>query len=283
MGVRLGVAMSFPSGDPDEWARSVRAQGYRAAVCPLKPENAPDDLVRAFEQAAEAQDVVISEVGAWSNPLSGDPAVRDAALSKCIAALDLADRIGANCCVNIAGSRGTDWDGPDPDNLSPATFEVIVETVRHIIDAVRPTRTCYALEAMPWMFPTGPDDYLRLMEAIDRPGAFGVHLDPVNMIWSPERYFQNADLIRDCFSKLAPHIRNCHAKDTRMGKTLTVHIDEVIPGDGILDYRVFLRELDRLPAEQRVGLIIEHLKTPEEYARAAAHVRAVAQQEGISL
>jgi len=215
MAIRLGAAMPFPADDPDTWAQAVRARGYRAAVCPLQP-GASQEMIRAFAQAAGRHDIVISEVGAWSNPLSDDPDERDAALAKCIAGLELAEAIGANCCVNIAGSRGKKWDGPDPENLSDATFDRIVETTRTIIDAVHPTRTCYSLEAMPWVFPTGPDDYLRLIHAIDRPGGFGVHLDPVNMIWSPPRFFGNGALIRDCFEKLGPYLRNCHAKDTRL-------------------------------------------------------------------
>jgi hypothetical protein len=54
---------------------------------------------------------------------------------------------------------------------------------------------------MPWIFPTSPDSYLELMKAIDRKG-FGVHLDPVNMINSPERYINNAAFLEDCFDKL---------------------------------------------------------------------------------
>jgi len=64
------------------------------------------------------------------------------------------------------------------------------------------TRTVYTLETMPWMYPDSADSYLALLRAIDRPGAFGVHLDPVNLVNSPERFFRNADLLRDCFAKL---------------------------------------------------------------------------------
>jgi hypothetical protein len=38
------------------------------------------------------------------------------------------------------------------------------------IDAVKPRRTFYTLEAMPWIFSDTPDSYLELMRAIDRPG-----------------------------------------------------------------------------------------------------------------
>ena len=100
------------------------------------------------------------------------------------------------------------------------------------------------------------------------------------MVNSPERYFRNGDLIRECFRLLGPHIRSCHAKDTRLSNSLTVHIDEVQPGLGTLDYATFLRELDRLDPD--TTLIMEHLQTPEEYAAAATYIRGVATREGLA-
>jgi len=266
--------------DPDAWITALRAEGYRAAYCPLD-EHAGDATVAAFADAARRADIVIAEVGAWSNPLSPNDETRKKAVAFCQARLDLADRIGARCCVNIAGSRGEKWDGPHPDDLTPETFDLIVETVRAIIDAVQPTRTVYALETMPWMYPDSPDSYLSLLRAIDRPGAFGVHLDPVNLVNSPERFFRNADLLRDCFAKLGPHLVGCHAKDITLAPNLTVHLDEVRPGLGGLDYRVFLSELARLDPD--IPLLLEHLPGPADYRLAAEHVRAVASAMGLSL
>ena len=223
--MRLGGPVFGAWDDAEGWARAVRAAGYGAAVCPLD-ENADDATVAAFAAAAREANVIIAEVGAWSNPLSPDPATAQAALELCQRRLDLAERIGARCCVNIAGSRGERWDGPHADNLSQATFDLIVDQTRAIVDAVRPTRTFFTLEAMPWVFPDSPESYVALLEAIDRPSV-GVHLDPVNMISSPQRYFDNAGFIRECFRLLGPHIKNCHGKDIRLSNTLTVHLDEV--------------------------------------------------------
>lgn len=264
---------------PEEWVAAVRRHGYRAAYCPVGT-GADDATVAAYARAAQEADIVIAEVGAWSNPLSPDPAEREAAREKCRASLALADRIGARCCVNIAGSRGKKWDGPHPDNLTGETFDLLVETVRSILDAVEPTRTFYTLETMPWMYPDSPESYLRLVEAIDRE-RFAVHLDPVNLVCSPRRYFGNAALIRECFALLGPRIQSCHAKDILLSENLTTHLDEVRPGLGGLDYAVFLRELSRLDPD--TPLMLEHLPSEEEYARAADHVRSVAAAEGLRL
>ena len=277
--MRLGGPVFGETSNPDNWAEAVKNHGYSAAYCPVNLEN-DEATIDAYIDAAKKADIVIAEVGAWSNPISIDDTEREAALEKCRTQLALADRVGANCCVNISGSRGPKWDGPHPDNLTDDTFDLIVESVRSIIDDVKPTRTCYTLEMMPWVYPEGPDNYLRLIKAIDRVQC-AVHLDPVNIINSLERYYHSGDLIRDCFAKLGGYIKSCHAKDISIGDTLTLHLDETRPGLGVLDYATYLRELDRLDPD--VPLMLEHLPSAEEYALGAEHIRSVADEVGVTI
>jgi sugar phosphate isomerase/epimerase len=276
--MRLGAPVFVDVMTPDHWIAALKRERYGAAYCPIGAD-ADAATIRAYVKAAEKADVVIAEVGAWSNPLSADAATRKAALEKCQTQLNLADEIGARCCVNIAGTRGEPWDGPDPSNLTAETFDLIVESVRAIIDAVQPRRTYYTLEPMPWMYPDSADSYLHLLAAIDR-SHFGVHVDMVNVINSPQRYFDNAALTREWFSKLGPHIKSCHAKDTLLATKLTTHLDEVRPGLGYLDYRTLLRELDKLDPD--TPLMIEHLHAEEDYRLSAEYIRGVADEIGLA-
>ena len=274
--VRLGGPVFGDLKDPKEWIKALKTEGYSAAYCPVEP-GTDYSVIKAFEKAAKDADIIISEVGAWSNPISRNDKERKDAIKKCKDALALADQIGAGCCVNISGSRGEQWDGPDPENISPDTFDLIVQVTREIIDEVKPLRTFYTLETMPWALPDSPDSYLELIKAIDRK-QLAVHLDPVNMINSPRRYYNNGAFIKECFEKLGPFIKNCHAKDILLQTNLTVHLDEVLLGTGGLDYKVFLAELSKL---KNVPLMLEHLKTKEEYTQAAANVRKTAASIGV--
>ncbi len=277
--MRLGGQVFGDCSNPEGWVRALKKLGYSAARVPLK-SSASDDEINAHRQAAEAGDVLIAEVGAWSNPLSTDEETRLKALSHCQEQLALADRIGARCCVNISGSRGERWDGPHPDNLTKDTFDLIVESVRTIIDAVKPTRTCYTLETMPWMYPDSADSYLELIKAIDR-RQFAVHFDPVNLICSPQRYFRNAALVRDFVAKLGEFIKSCHVKDIILSDKLTTHLDEIRPGLGGLDYGVLLRELDKLGPD--LPIMLEHMDAEEDYLQAAEYIRGIAEREGVTI
>ena len=275
--VRLGGPVFEKYEDPAGWIAVLKKLGYSAAYCPVGAD-AADDVVKAYERAAKEANIIIAEVGAWSNPISPDDKTRRDALQKCKTQLALADRIGANCCVNISGSRGKEWAGHSPDNLTDETFDMIVETTRDIIDDVKPTRTYFTLEMMPWAYPDSADSYVALLKAIDREHS-AVHLDPVNIVCSPQRYYSTGKLIRECFRKLGPHIKSCHAKDILLGTGLTTHLDEVRPGLGGLDYVVFLKELSKMPD---TPLMIEHLNGAEEYRLAAEHIRGVAKKIGLS-
>jgi sugar phosphate isomerase/epimerase len=278
--MRLAGPLTHPHHDAATWIEAVKAGRYRAANLPLKPED-PDSLVEEYLAAAREADIVISEVGAWSNPISPDPEKARGAVKYCQERLAWAERIGARCCVNIVGSRSpVKWNWPHPENFSEETFELIVQTTREIVDAVRPTRTRYTLETMPWIFPSSPDEYLALLEAIDRPDYLAVHLDPVNMVNTPARLYHNGEFIRECFAKLGPYIRSCHAKDIILREQLTVHLDECRPGTGALDYPAFLEELDNLDAD--IPIALEHLPA-EEYPLAAEYLHHLAEKLGIRL
>ena len=276
--LRLGGPVFEPThSDPDQWVRALKLLGYSAAYCPVGPE-ASDARVKAYTKAAAQANIIIAEVGAWSNPLSSNTQERKTALEKCRKQLALADRIGARCCVNISGSRGPQWAGPSEKNLTDETFDMIVQTTRSIIDDVKPTRTFFTLEAMPWAYPDSPESYVRLLRAIDRK-QFAVHLDPTNLVCSPQRYYKTGQLIRDCFQMLGPHIKSCHAKDVLLDTEALTHLSEVRIGLGRLDYTVFLNELSRLG---EIPLMLEHLPNAAQYKLAAQQVRKVAKSQGLT-
>jgi sugar phosphate isomerase/epimerase len=278
--MRIGGPITRAGSNPDEWILAAKQRNYSACEVPFNHEASPD-WIRSFAELASKENIVIAEAGAWSNPIDPDPVKAEKALLFCQQQLALAEQIGARCCVNIAGSRNPNqWDGPDPENFSEDTFDLIVESVRKIVDEVMPTRTFYTLETMPWIFPASPDEYLALIKAIDRP-AFAVHLDPVNMLSTPARAYRNADFLRECFEKLGPWIKSCHAKDIILEPKLTVHLNEARPGTGLLDYGVFLKEISKLGID--CPLFLEHLATDEEYAAGANYIREVAAAHHIEI
>ena len=155
-----------------------------------------------------------------------------------------------------------------------------VENARKIIDAVKPKRAKFCYEMMGWSLPESPDSALKMLKAVDRE-AFAIHLDPCNLINSPERFYRNTDLINDCFDRLGRWIVSCHGKDLIWEVEMNVHFREVRPGRGSLDYGTYLRRLAALP--QGAPLMLEHLDGGAEYEQARDHVFQQCRQAGLQV
>lgn len=271
--MRLGGTVVGNATSPEAWEALLAATRFRAVTAPFDCRT-PKEEIRAYCEIIRRRDAIIAEVGVWNNLLDPDPAAAAEAMAFAQGQLALADELGVACCVNIAGTPGgVQWDAADRSNFSEETYERTVETVRRVIDAVRPTCAFYTVEPMPWMVPDGPDEYLKLIRDVDR-RQFAAHMDFVNMISSPRRFLKAEAFIEECFRKLGPWIKSTHIKDIRLNPTrLTTHLEEVSPGEGALDYRRVLKILDRwLPAEAPV--LLEHMQTAEEYRAAYDYVAA---------
>ena len=142
--------------------------------------------------------------------------------------------------------------------------------IREVIDAVNPKNTYFTIESMPWMIPEGPDEYLHLLEAVDR-DRFAVHLDVFNWIKTPKRYFFNEEFIDECFEVLGKNVRSCHIKDVRMEEQYTLAFTETYPGGGNVNIRHLIEK--GMSFDSEMPFIIEHLDTDEAYRKAVRYVQ----------
>ena len=278
----LGGTVTGKWSNVSEWEQILVRSGFRAVTAPFSCRTDPEETA-AYLEAAARHGVKIAEVGVWRNTMDPDPEKAKDAMDYAKGQLALAERTGISCCVNIAGTAGSaGWDAADVSNYTPETYERIVGIIREIIDDVNPRHAFYCIEPMPWMTPDGPDEYLQLIRDVDRK-QFGAHMDFVNMIHSPRRFLQAESFIDECFRKLAPYIKSTHIKDSRMNPVrLTTVLEECSPGEGGLDFVKVLRIIDRyLPADAPV--LLEHMQTEEEYARAYAFTAAKAAAAGVSI
>ena len=268
----LGISSSLEHKSPEEWAAKHRALGLGTVVFPVD-YLAGDDAVMAYKRAADAAGLAIAEVGVWRNTLAADLQERAHWIDYAIGQLRMADRIGARCCVNVVGTPyGPRWDGGYRGNFSTELWSMAVDMIRQIIDAAQPEHTKFSIESMPWMIPSGPDEYLRLMDDVDRP-QFGAHLDVVNMITSPDRYFFNDRFFDECFRKLKGRICSCHLKDIRLKEEYTFQLEECACGEGSLDLQRYIALASA--EDERMPMIIEHLHSDSEYEASVHYVRSI--------
>ncbi|MBP1756074.1 MAG: hypothetical protein H6Q59_2472 [Firmicutes bacterium] len=277
--MRIGGGIEKPYSNPDEWIALVKDLNYSAVLVPVS-NRATKEEKRDYLNYINRYNLVLGEVGVWRNPLAANPEERKVSLEYCKQQLSLAEEMGANCCVNVAGARGENWAGFYQDNYTEDTYALIVDTVREIIDSVKPERTFYTLEPMPWMVPDSPEANLKLLKDVDRK-AFAVHLDFTNMINDPRKYVYSTDYIRECFTKLGPYIKSIHIKDANMREVYPCSIEECMPGKGTFDYASILHLVEGLGSDTTA--FVEHLQSYEEYKEAVQYVRGIAKKENITI
>lgn len=270
--MKLGVSTSFAHEGASDWINKHDKLGLKSVVFPLNCEASPEE-VNSYKQAAADKNIRIAEVGIWRNTLSANSIERSAMTEYAIKQLALADSINACCCVNVVGtSSGPRWDGGYAGNFSPETRREIISMIRTIIDEVKPKNTKFTVEPMPWMVPSSPNDYLRLIDEVER-DEFGVHLDLINMVTSPERYFFLNDFMDECIEKLGSKICSAHLKDILLLQDYTFQLKECGCGKGILDIPRYVSKLDSISPD--IPLIIEHLNTDEEYINSVHYVQSL--------
>lgn len=228
--MKLGLSSPLEHKTPEEWAENMQKIGCQAVNFPVD-YTAPKEVIQAYEQAAKDQGLVIAEVGAC-------------------------------CCVNVSGSKGARWDGAYKENLTKETWKDMVRSIQNIIDEADPQNTFYTIEPMPWMYPMGPDEYVKLIEDVDRK-HFAVHMDVFNWIISPERYFYHEEFMEECFEKLGKYIKSCHLKDVLLRQEFTLQLQETACGKGGINLKKYKELIDSVNPDMPV--ILEHLGSDQEY------------------
>ena len=268
----LGISSRLEHTSPQDWAAKHKALGLKCVNFPVD-YLAGEDVYMAYKRAADEAGLVIAEVGVWRNTLAADLDERAKWIDYAVNQLRMADQIGAICCVNVVGTPyGPRWDGGYRENYSKELWDMAVRMIQQIIDTAAPKHTKYCIESMPWMIPTGPDDYLRLMEEVGR-DRFAVHMDIINMTNSAERYFEAEAFIDRCASLLGDRIRSCHIKDIHLKQEYTIQMAECAPGEGEYPLRYYVEKMNAIDKDMPV--ILEHLNTDEEYIKYMTYLKEI--------
>ena len=268
--------------DPETLARAHTLKGFKAAYAPNLNVN-ETDKIRQTRKAFEDEGVVIAEVGYWENLIDTNKETRKDTHQKMLEALYLAEELGARCAVNIIGSyiEGKQAFSHKAKNFTDDAFAEAVDMARYFIDTVKPKTAYFTYEVYQFSNCDSPDGLERFLKAVDRP-QFGVHLDLVNFVNSPRTYFNHLDLLKETIRRVGDRIVCSHIKDVQLqDNSITVLLNEVLPGTGIIDLGAYVKAVNELP--QIVPMMMEHLNNEEEYNTAASNIRKAAAAEGVSI
>ncbi len=285
--VRLaGYLRGTVDNDIPAMIKGLRTRGLTAAVASPDPwHSMSDSQLREVNHALKEHDVVVFEVGGYRNLLHPDETARRDNLKWIAYCIEAADKIGCPMVGTISGSRnpaGNEWRdnyAVHPDNWTIETWRMLIDSIHTILRDTSGMKAAIGMEAQVTTNQDSPLAHRRLLDDVGSE-RLKVNLDPTNMVHL-YNHFHTTTLINNCFDLLGEDIYGCHAKDSYvLPHSQTVHVQEVCPGRGSLDYETYLVRISRLKWSR--SLLPEHIPA-DQFDEAYAYIRSVAEKVGVKI
>ncbi len=264
-----------------EMVEKIREGGVTGVKTLPEPWNSMNDSeLTELRDALKKYDVVVFEVGGYTNMIHPDRAVRQKNLKHLATCIETADKINCPMVGTISGSCDpVNFFNVHPDNWTEQTWRLLVASMKQVLRDTSGMKASIGMEAQVTTNIDGPKANKRLLDDVVDPRC-AVNLDPVNMIHL-YNYFHTTELINECFDLLGENILGCYAKDTYIWPDKqTVHVQEVCTGRGVMDYETYLVRLSRMKWSRT--LLPEHIPQ-DQYPEAYAYIRKMAEKVGVKI
>ncbi len=263
-------------------AQRIRRAGFSGiSIIFSKPLEADLDDVQRVKQALDDAGMGVAQAnGRYECLVSPDPGTRAVAIEGLRKSIRIGKVLDATVVYVRPGSlnpRGHWW--PHPENHSAQTFERLVDSLKQACPLAEAEGAILAIEGHVLSPLDSPQRVLDLLQAVDSP-ALKFNMDPVNFVGTVRDAHDTARVINSLFDVLGSYTIAGHAKDCAVADEFVVHIDEVVPCTGRLNYDLFLRRFQTTCPDGY--LLIEHL--PDDMiAQARAAIAEAAVRLGIPL
>ncbi|MFC1693354.1 TIM barrel protein [Candidatus Latescibacterota bacterium] len=280
--IRLGTGMGRQENESlEEMVKRIRDNGFTGTVTGPEPWNSlKDSELTELRAALKKYDVVVYEVGGYTNMIHPDTAIRQQNLKNLAKCIEAADKLECPMVGTISGSCDpVNFFNVHPDNWTTKTWKLLVDSTKQVLRDTAGMKAAIGMEAQVTTNIGRPEDHRRHMDDVGD-SRCAVNLDPVNMI-SLDNYYHTTELLHECFDLLGESILGAHAKDTYIWPDKqTVHVQEVASGRGVMDYETYLIRLSRM--EWPRTILPEHVPQ-EQIIEAGEYIRKVAAKVGVKI
>jgi sugar phosphate isomerase/epimerase len=288
-GLLPNLSESRPVFLPADWrgidvdaCRYVHEQGFRGVTLRInKPLEATQTDVMRVHQAFKDADLEIAQLNGWYESLCDyDDKVRAMGVSGMIALTRIGAAVRApSVYVRPGGHNPNGHWYAHPENHTQRTFDLIVNSLRQVCAVAQQEGVLIAIEGHVLSALDTPQRMRDLFDAVASP-ALKFNYDPVNFVGTVKQVHNTSSVLHDMFNVLGGVTVVAHAKDCTLADDLVVHIEEVVPGTGSLNFELFMRQFEQLAPDGY--FIIEHLQA-KDVPTARDNVVAMARRFGISL
>jgi sugar phosphate isomerase/epimerase len=263
-------------------ARWLMDHGIRAVALHLEDHDVlvEGGAVRVRQTLADHGIHVAQTTGNRPNLVDANPEVRADALARVRRAIAVARLLGATMVNTGVGSHHPSFPyGPHRANHTPQAVETLVANLRHICPEASDAGLLVSLEPQVMTTIGDVETILTVVEAVGHP-ALRVNFDPVNLLGTLPAVYASAAAIRAIGDRLGSVLApSAHVKDIRPEPALVLHLEEVPPGEGFIDWAAYFAVCQGLG--DGAALIVEHLEG-DDVAGALVRVSQMARAHGIA-
>ena len=282
--MKLGVVGLLPPWEQIdlEAATRVRSAGYHGvSIFFQKPLEADLEAVRRLKTTLDSAGLECAQANGWYEVLvHSDEATRAQGIAGLQALTHIGRLLDAKTVYVRPGSLSPAgaW-YPHPDNHAPRTFDRLVDSLRQAAQTAAAEGMRLALEGHVLSLLDTPQRMRNVIDAVASP-ALRFNTDPVNFIGTVHDCYHPERVLDELLALLGPYTVAAHLKDMAVQDKLVLHIDEVVIGEGSMNYDRLLRQMEQINPDM-YG-IIEHLPD-EKIPQARAGLLRAAVKAGIHL
>ncbi len=286
--MRLGV-VGFAPGDPRAVTAEVLKKGMDqgvTSVCYHGPGEVLNDLTPAdFNRVNALYDDIgleLAQFGIGYRECLFDPdrAVRDGVVKTICRGIEAGRALMAHNVLIRTGSLNPagSYD-PTPENHELGRLDMLIDTLTRVAEKAEEEGMTVVIETHVLTIMGSPEINRKVIEAVGS-DRLRVVMDFVNHFQSLDQAYNSADRLNHIFDVMGPISTVCHIKDISVEPGFVVHMNEEVPGAGVLDLVTAVRRWEEIQPEGY--MLVEHL--PEDkIPTAVANVRRIAAEAGVEI
>ncbi|NKB66178.1 MAG: TIM barrel protein [Candidatus Latescibacteria bacterium] len=286
--MRLGVVGMLPSDFrtiAPEHLDAIRALGLTGAAFHAPGDKLFDITDEACHQVAQVyakagMDLPQFGIGFGECLFDPDADARASVLGKIGRGLEVARALQAHTCLIRTGSLSPSGSySPSPDNLTPQARAQLVDTLRQVAAKAETEGVTIVIETHVLTIMDSPETNSLVVQEVGSE-RIRIVMDYVNHFQSLQQVYNSPQRLDHIFAVMGPICPVAHCKDIRMRDGLVLHIDEDVPGEGVLDMAHALRLWHQINPDGY--MLLEHLPN-EKYPLASRNVHRIAAEAGIEI
>lgn len=286
--MRLGV-VGFVPGDPRAVTEAVLKKGLDlgvTSVCYHGPGEILDELTTADCDRVNALydelGLELAQFGIGYRECLFDPdgSVRDRVVKTIGRGIEAGRALRAHNVLIRTGSLNPagSYD-PTPENHEPGRLDVLIDTLSRVADKAEEEGMTVVIETHVLTIMGSPEINLQVIDAVGSE-RLRVVMDFVNHFQSLDQAYNSADRLNHIFDVMGPISTVSHIKDINVEPGFVLHMNEEVPGAGVLDLVTAVRRWEEI--QPQGYMLVEHL--PEDkIPTAVANVRRNAAEAGVEI